>query len=123
MSTLVTVTGHDHPGVTAALLDVLTKHGTAVEDIEQVVVHGRLLLGLVVAGEGDGSDVFLDLRKAATDLGVEVAFEPLVDEEPEGRARHHVVVLGAPLPPAALAGVTRRLAAAGANIETITRLS
>jgi phosphoserine phosphatase len=123
MSTLVTVTGHDHPGVTAALMDVLTKHGTDVEDIEQVVVHGRLLLGLVFAGEGDGSDVFLDLRKAATDLGVEVAFEPLVDAEPEARVRHHVVVLGAPLPPAALAGVTRRLAAAGANIETITRLS
>jgi len=123
VSTLVTVTGHDHPGVTAALMDVLTKHGAQVEDIEQVVVHGRLLLGLVVAGEGDGSDVFLDLRKAATDLGVEMAFEPLVDEEPEPRVRHHVVVLGAPLPPAALAGVTRRLAAAGANIETITRLS
>jgi len=124
MSTLVTVTGHDHPGVTAALMDVLTKHGARVEDIEQVVVHGRLLLGLVVSGEGEGSDVFLDLRKAATDLGVEVVFEPLVElPEPRRQIRHHVVVLGEPLPPAALAGVTRRLAAAGANIETITRLS
>ena len=46
MSTLVTVTGLDHPGVTAALMDVLTRHGATVEDIEQVVVHGRLLLGV-----------------------------------------------------------------------------
>jgi len=123
MSTLVTVTGHDHPGVTAALMDVLTRHGATVEDIEQVVVHGRLLLGLVVSGEGSGEAVFAALATAAADLGVEVELEPLADAEPALAVRHHVVVLGAPLPPAALAGVTRRLAACGANIETITRLS
>jgi phosphoserine phosphatase len=123
VSTLVTVTGHDHPGVTAALMDVLTRHGATVEDIEQVVVHGRLLLGLVVSGEGSGEAVFADLATAAADLGVEVELEPLADAEPALAVRHHVVVLGAPLPPAALAGVTRRLAACGANIETITRLS
>ncbi|HUR51840.1 MAG TPA: phosphoserine phosphatase SerB [Mycobacteriales bacterium] len=123
MSTLVTVTGHDHPGVTAALMDVLTRHGATVEDIEQVVVHGRLLLGLVVSGEGEGNALFTDLRKAASDLGVEVHTEVLDDAEPALSVRHHVVVLGAPLPPAALAGVTRRLAACGANIETVTRLS
>jgi phosphoserine phosphatase len=123
VSTLVTVTGLDHPGVTAALMDVLTRHGATVEDIEQVVVHGRLLLGLVVSGEGSGEDVFRDLAAAAEGLGVEVELEPLADAEPALAVRHHVVVLGAPLPPAALAGVTRRLAACGANIETITRLS
>jgi phosphoserine phosphatase len=123
MSTLVTVTGLDHPGVTAGLMDVLTKHGATVEDIEQVVVHGRLLLGLVVSGEGDGTALFDDLRAVAAELGVEVETESLHDAEPALAVRHHVVVLGAPLPPAALAGVTRRLAACGANIETITRLS
>jgi phosphoserine phosphatase len=127
MSTLVTVTGHDHPGVTAGLMDVLTKHGATVEDIEQVVVHGRLLLGLVVSvrasGEGDGTALFADLRAVAHELGVEIETETLLDAEPALATRHHVVVLGAPLPPAALAGVTRRLAACGANIETVTRLS
>jgi phosphoserine phosphatase len=123
MSTLVRVTGHDHPGVTAALMDVLTRHGATVEDIEQVVVHGRLLLGLVVSGEGEGDAVFADLRAAAVELQVDLEVEPLDDVEPTIANRHHVVVLGAPLPPAALAGVTRRLASCGANIETITRLS
>ena len=123
MSTLITVTGHDHPGVTAALMDVLTRHGAAVEDIEQVVVHGRLLLGLVVTGEGDGRPLFADLAATAKELRVEVETEQLDDAEPALAVRHHVVVLGAPLPPAALGAVTRRLAACGANIETITRLS
>ncbi len=124
MSLLVTVTGRDHPGVTAALMDVLSQHGSAVLDVEQVVVHGRLLLGIVITGDGHGSAVRDALASAAADLGVEVEFEPLEDEEgQEPTVRHHVVVLGAPLPPAALAGVTRRLASCGANIERVQRLS
>jgi phosphoserine phosphatase len=121
VSTLVTVTGRDHPGVTTALMDVLAAHGAQVEDIEQVVVHGRLLLGLVVVGESE--EMFAALGHAAGELGVEVELEPLPDAEPTTAVRHHVVVLGAPLPPAALAGVTRRLAACGANIQTVQRLS
>jgi len=123
MSLLVTVTGRDHPGVTAALMDVLDRHGAAVEDVEQVVVHGRLLLGVVITGEGDGALVMKDLASVAADLDVEVEFTPLDDAEPEPQLRHHVVVLGAPLPPAALGSVTRTLAACGANIERVTRLS
>lgn len=123
MSLLVTVTGPDHPGVTAALMDVLSAHDAVVEDVEQVVVHGRLLLGLVIRGEGSSAAVEVALSAVADRLGVGVEFEPLPDAEPEPRATHHVVVLGAPLPPAALAGVTRRLAACGANIERVRRLS
>jgi phosphoserine phosphatase len=123
MSLLVTVTGRDHPGVTAALMDVLDRHGAAVEDVEQVVVHGRLLLGVVIAGEGDGYAVTQDLVSVAKQLDVEVEFTPLDDAEPAPAQRHHVVVLGAPLPPAALAAVTRTLAGCGANIERVTRLS
>jgi phosphoserine phosphatase len=123
MSLLVTVTGRDHPGVTAALMDVLTRHGGTVEDVEQVVVHGRLLLGIVISGEGPGSTVMDDLAAAAARLDVLVEFLALEDAPDVASVRHHVVVLGAPLPPAALAGVTRRLAACGANIERVTRLS
>ncbi len=123
MSLLVTVTGRDHPGVTAALMDVLDRHGASVDDVEQVVVHGRLLLGVVIAGEGDGTDVMRDLRAVADDLRVTVEFTPLEEAEARARVTHHVVVLGAPLPPAALGAVTRAIATEGANIEGITRLS
>ncbi|MCW2545182.1 MAG: phosphoserine phosphatase SerB, partial [Frankiales bacterium] len=47
----------------------------------------------------------------------------LHDAEPTVSNRHHVVVLAAALAPSALAAVTRRLAACGANIERIDRLS
>ncbi len=124
MSLLVTVTGHDHPGVTATLMEVLDRCDSVVEDVEQVVVHGRLLLGIVISGPGHGSEVRVALADAAAAVGVDVEFAALEDEQqPVRTVRHHVVVLGAPLPPAALAGVARRLAACGANIERVQRLS
>ena len=124
MSLLLTVTGRDAPGVTAGLMDVLSDHAAQVLDVEQVVVHGRLLLGVVIAGDGDDAAVRAALATAAGRLGVDVEVATLPDAEgPEPAVRHHVVVLGTPLPPAALAGITRRLAACGANIERVQRLS
>ena len=124
MSLLLTVTGPDHPGVTAALFDVLAAHDAELRDVEQVVVHDRLLLGVVVAGAGDGAALRRALTATAAELEVEVEFTPLGDEEhPAPGVRHHVTVLGHPLRPAALAGVARRLAACGANIERVLRLS
>jgi phosphoserine phosphatase len=121
---LLTVTGHDAPGVLAGLCDVLQAHDAQVRDVEQVVVHGRLLLGLVIGGEGAGDAMLAALRARAVELGVEVDAQPVPDDEPaRPAARHHVTVLGGPLPPAALAGVTRRLAACGANVERVVRLS
>jgi phosphoserine phosphatase len=120
VSLLVTITGPDHPGVTAALFDALG--ATEFSDVEQVVVHGRLLLGFVV--ESDTAVLREAVAAAAGAAAVDVEFTPLVDDgEVAAAARHHVTVLGLPLPPSALAAVARRLAGAGANIESIRRLS
>ena len=50
---LVTLTGRDRPGVTSRLFTVLAAHELAVADIEQVVIRGRLVLGVLLACEGD----------------------------------------------------------------------
>ena len=124
MSLLLTVTGKDHPGVTAALFDVLATHGAVLSDVEQVVVHDRLLLGVVVSGDGDGTALRAALVARAAELAVDVEFTPLDDAAAVATGdRHHVIVLGAPLAPAAFAGIARRLASCGANIERVLRLS
>ena len=41
---LVTVSGQDGPGISARLFGALAERGIAVDDVEQVRVHGRLLL-------------------------------------------------------------------------------
>jgi phosphoserine phosphatase len=124
MSLLLTVTGRDHPGVTAALFDVLAEHGACLSDVEQVVVQDRLLLGVVVSGPGDGGPLRAALEARAAELAVDIEFTPLPEDElPAPGIRHHVTVLGSPLEPAAFAGIARRLASCGANIERVLRLS
>src|SRR5215467_16342280 len=50
---LVTLTGRDRPGVTSRLFTDLAAHELAVLDIEQVVIRGRLVLGVLLASDGE----------------------------------------------------------------------
>ena len=121
MTVLVTLTGRDAPGLTAALMDVLEAHAVRILDVEQVVVHGRLLLGVAVAG---GTDLADGVRAAARALGVDIELTPIDDAGiAVAEARHHVVLLAPELGPAALAAMARRVAGCGANIERVLRLS
>ena len=47
VSVLITVTGHDQPGVTSALFEVLSRHKVELLNVEQVVIRGRLTLGVL----------------------------------------------------------------------------
>jgi phosphoserine phosphatase len=128
---LLTVTGEDHPGVTAALFTALSAAGPApleVVDVEQVVVHGQLVLGVVVREVGGGGDLVARLGPlaagvaTATEMTVTVA-DVATGGAPARVARHHVIVLGRPVPPTAVAGAARAIAGVGGNIEANRRLS
>jgi phosphoserine phosphatase len=95
--------------------------GTVVSDVEQVVVHGRLLLGIVL--DADSAELRAALVRAGGRLDVDVDFTTVDGPEPRSAGQHHVTVLGLPLPASALAAVARRLATCDANIERIRRLS
>jgi phosphoserine phosphatase len=139
---VLTVTGPDRPGVTARLFSALAETGegrSAVEilDVEQVVVHGHLVLGVVV-GElcPDGASpveggLLAHLSRLAAGVaqasGVSVTVESATEPDggsavPAGRP-HHVIVLGRPVPPDAVAGAARAIAGIGGNIDAIRRLS
>lgn len=119
---LVTVTGPDHPGITARLTGVLAEEGAQLLDIEQVVVRGQLTLSLLVSSEARG--VLKELLFAAKELGVELNFEPLPEQEPRAALQKHVVTaIGRSLGSAELHKISRALAARGGNIERINRLS
>lgn len=121
---LVTVTGRDRPGVTSALFGALAGADIEVVDVEQVVIRGRLVLGVLVDVGDDEAKVRAELAELGGYLGmdVEVAAGPAEDLPPRG-GRLHVTVLGHPLRPAALSAVAARIAGCGANIDRITRLS
>ena len=53
VSVLITVTGVDQPGVTSALFEVLSRHKVELLNVEQVVIRGRLTLGVLVSGTAE----------------------------------------------------------------------
>lgn len=129
---LITLTGPDRPGVTSRLFSVLSGFPVNVADIEQVVIRGRLTLGVLVAyaggpSTGTGSTLgamWTAVERVAEDLGMEVELSTgSQTKEQRRRGRLSVSVLGSTLSPAAVAGIAGRIAAAGANIDRIERLA
>jgi phosphoserine phosphatase len=122
---LVTLTGRDRPGVTSRLFSALTGHRLAVLDIEQVVIRGRLVLGVLLASdaEPDLTAIHRGIRDVAADLGLDAEITAGWGEPERRRGQLHVSVLGSPLRPGAVAAIAGRIAASGANIDRIDRLS
>ena len=121
---LVTLTGRDRPGVTAALFSACSEHAVDVLDIEQVVIRGRLVLGVLLTAPRDGSRLRSTLASVADGLGVDIEVEPGEGDaarRPGGRVRG--TLLGAPLRPGAVAAVAGRVADTGANIDRIVRMA
>jgi phosphoserine phosphatase len=121
---LVTVSGDDRPGVTSTLFDAIADVGAEVLDLEQVVVRGHLTLALLLAAGPQDLRLRGVVASVATSLGLQVTVESgSGDNAPRRRGRAAVVVIGAPLLASAVAAVTTRIAAHGANIDRIRRLS
>src|SRR5580693_1231691 len=122
---LITLTGPDRPGVTSRLFGVLARHPLSVLDIEQVVIRGKLVLGVLLEGEGppDLTGIYSAVTALAHDLGLEAEITTGSGDVPARGGRLHVTVLGSPLAPAAITAIAGRIAASGANIDRIGRLA
>jgi phosphoserine phosphatase len=127
VSVLITVTGVDQPGVTSALFEVLSRYEVDLLNVEQVVIRGRLTLGVLVSGRpdvADGRRLRDDVAEAIHGVGLDVTIEPSDDvpiiQEP---STHTIVVLGRPITAAAFGVVAREAAALGVNIDFIRGVS
>jgi phosphoserine phosphatase len=125
MTLLITVTGRDRPGVTSRLFSALAAHDLSVTDVEQVVIRGRLVLGVLLScgGAPDLTAIHHQVTTLAADLGLEAEITVGSAEPDRRRGSVHVTVLGSLLSPAAIAGIAGRIAANGANIDRISRLA
>jgi phosphoserine phosphatase len=122
---LVTLTGRDRPGVTSRLFSALATYELSVLDIEQVVIRGRLVLGALLScpPDPDLTAIHRSIRALAADLGLDAEVTMGSGEPARRRGQLHVTVLGSPLTPAAVAAISGRIAASGANIDRIDRLA
>jgi phosphoserine phosphatase len=127
VSALITVTGHDKPGVTSALFEVLSGHEVELLNVEQVVIRNRLTLGVLVSAPLDVAEgtAFRDQVEAAIHgVGLDVSIERSDDlriiREP---STHTIMVLGRPITAEAFGVVAREVAALGVNIDLIRGVS
>jgi phosphoserine phosphatase len=130
---LITLTGRDRPGVTSRLFAILAGYPLTVMDMEQVVIRGRLVLGVLLGCEAppDLTGIHAGVSALAADLDLEAEIttgsdRPGYSSSASSAARSgrlHVTLLGSPLAPAAITAIAGRIAASGANIDRIGRLA
>jgi phosphoserine phosphatase len=124
---LITVTGRDQPGVTSALFEVLSRHKVELLNVEQVVIRGRLTLGVLVVGPAEvagGAELRREVEDAIHGVGLDVTIErseslPVMREP----STHTIVVLGRPISAESFGVVARELAGLGVNIDFIRGVS
>jgi phosphoserine phosphatase len=118
---LITVTGPDKPGVSSVLFAVLTRHGVDVLDVEQVVIRGRLVLGVLVEADHDPEGLQEAVEQAMATVSMQVEIELGADSQRTARleSSHVLIVLGRPVSARAFTEVARRLASLGVNIDAI----
>ena len=124
---LITVTGVDQPGVTSALFEVLSRYQVELLNVEQVVVRGRLTLGVLVSVEpevADGTAFADEVTTAIRGVGLDVTIERS-DDAPiiAAPSTHRIVVLGRPVAATALGALAHEIAEIDANIDMIRGVS
>ncbi len=123
---VVTVSGRDRPGITAAFARILVDHGVEVIDVDQAALHDFLGLSFLLdlGGASHTKDsVLKDLLFEANRLGMQANFQLLSEKELSHRQDKNLFVLtflGGTRVLAEMAGV---LGEHGANIEKISNLS
>jgi phosphoserine phosphatase len=122
---LLTFTGRDAPGITARITEVLAAAGAHLDDVEQVVVQGFLVLGFAVRFDSRESEerALKELLYAAKQRGLSLEYAPLPEADAAPRQRFAVTAIARRLGPEDLHAVSGALASHGANIESIHRLS
>lgn len=122
---LIILSGRDRPGVTADLFAALRPFSVTVEDMEQIIVRGRLMLAVLLGLEArivsEVSDVVASVGQR---LNMDIEIVPGATEEPTVRTpRVHVTVLGTPLRPVHVARLADTISSHGGNIDRIRRVA
>jgi phosphoserine phosphatase len=119
---LIRVSGRDRPGITAALMDRLAAGRAEIYDVEQVVLRGRLTLGVLV-DVPEGATTVKDVLFLGWEQDLQVDFE-IVEDQPEvPQPRSVVTIIGPRVGAEAFGAAAAAIAGASGNIDRIIRLS
>ena len=127
---LISITGQDRPGLTASVTEILADHNAKILDIGQADIHSTLSLGILIRiDESQSGQVMKELLFKANELGVNIGFSPIGDEQYEdwvgrqGKNRYILTVIGRRLSAKQIAAATKIIHQQGLNIDSILRLT
>lgn len=129
MSTVVILSGMDRPGITQALLEQIHSLaiGHAISDMEQVVIHGHLILTLALEISPQERALVLEsLQNYAQTNGLELSAQEADHHDIENNVSDstvHITIMGRELTAGPLSQVAAIVRAAGGNIERIFRIA
>ena len=127
---LIRITGKDRPGLAVAIMEILAAKDAKILDIGQASIHSTLSLGILIRiAEQDSGQVMKELLFKATELGVNIGFAPITDDEYEnwvnlqGKNRYILTVIGRTLSARQIEAATKVITRQGLNIDSILRLT
>ena len=127
---LIRINGQDRPGLTAAVMGVLAKYNAQILDIGQADIHSTLSLGILIRiDESHSGQVMKELLFKTTELGVNIGFAPVTDDEYEawvqrqGKNRYILTIIGRTLSASQIEAATQIITRQGLNIDSIRRLT
>ena len=127
---LIRITGNDRPGLTASIMEILASKDAKILDIAQADIHSTLSLGILIRiNEDDSGQVMKELLFKTTELGVQIGFEPVTDDQYEmwvgqqGKNRYILTLIGRSLSAKQIEAATKIITKQGLNIDSILRLT
>lgn len=127
---LIRINGQDRQGLTAQIMAVLAKYDAQILDIGQADIHSTLSLGILIRiDESFSGQVMKELLFKTTELGVNIGFAPVTDDEYEawvgrqGKHRYILTIIGRALSASQIEAATKVIACQGLNIDSIRRLT
>ena len=123
---MVTVSGPDRPGITAAFTRILAENQVEIVDIEQASLQDFLGLSFLLdmSGAKQSKDsVLKDLLFEASQLNLVLNFRLFTEKEVKARNSKNLFVLTYFGDTRALAEISNILGEEGANIELISNLT
>ena len=127
---LIRITGQDRPGLTVSFMEILARKDAKILDIGQADIHATLSLGILIRINSDVSgQVMKELLFKATELGVNIGFSPVTDEEYEkwvnrqGKNRYILTIMGRSMSAKQIEAAADVITRQGLNIDSILRLT
>lgn len=127
---LIRITGKDRSGLTADVMEILSRYDAQILDIGQADIHSSLSMGVLIRIDKSASGgAMKELLFKATELGVTIGFAPVSDDEYEewverqGKNRYILTILGRSIGARQIEAAARTIASHGLNIDNIRRLT